>query len=309
MILRNNKGVSLELVPTGGAIRTLFVPDRNGVLRDVVLGRDKAEDYPYGCFGTFIGRYGNRIAGSAFPLNGKIIHITPNEGKNCLHGGSGFHSKRFDMEAEGEQKAILHYVSPDGEDGFPGTMQLTITVTLSEENELTFLYEAVSDQDTVVNLTNHSYFNLSGEQNILGHELMIDADRILEVDKGLIPTGTLLDVSGTDFDFRQRRPIVSGKYDHCYVLNSGEGVKAEVYSPVSGIGMQMKTDLPGMQLYCGMGTRGAQGKNGQVYAANAGVCLETQNFPDSPNHPEFPTTVLKCGETYRTQTSFTFFSR
>ncbi len=307
LTLENKNGYSVTLLETGGAIQSICMPDRNGVLGDIVLGYDDPGDYPgRSCFGAFVGRYANRIGNARFTLSGKEYHVTANEGPNTLHGGRGYHLRTWKLEKTAEG-AVLSLRDPDGTEGFPGNLELTVEVVLTEANELVFRYSAVSDADTVVNFTNHSYFNLSGEKNILGHELCLNADRYLEVDRGLIPTGRLIDVSGSDFDFRKRRPIASGKYDHCFVLNGGEGAQAEVWDPVSGRGFRLFTDQPGVQLYCGAGLGGMPGKGG-VCEPFAGFCLETQHFPDSPNHPEFPPVILRAGETMRSQTVFAFFT-
>ncbi len=304
--LENGRGASVTLLEMGGAIQSILVPDRSGVLGDVVLGYDDPGEYPgFSCFGAFVGRYANRIGGASFPLNGKTIHITRNEGENTLHGGRGYHLRPWKLEKTAAG-AALSLLDADGEEGFPGTVKVRVDVALTEDNELILDYTAETDADTVINLTNHSYFNLSGEDTILGHELYLNSDRYLEVDRGLIPTGREIDVSGTDFDFRTRRPIASGKYDHCFLLGSG-GVQAEAWDPKSGRGLRMETDQPAVQLYCGLGLGGVRGKGGRVYAPNAGFCLETQHYPDAPNHPSFPGTVLRKGETFRSRTKYTFF--
>ena len=304
--LENSSGVSVTLLEMGGAIQSILTPDRDGRLADIVLGYDDPAEYPgFSCFGAFVGRYANRIGSASFPLNGKTWHITRNEGNNTLHGGRGYHLRPWKQEktAFGASLSIL---DQDGEEGFPGTVKVRVDVSLSDDNELILDYTAETDADTVVNLTNHSYFNLSGEETVLDHELYLKADRYLEVDSGLIPTGRELDVGGTDFDFRTRRPIESGKYDHCFLLTPG-GVQAEVWDPKSGRGLRMETDQPAVQFYCGRGLGGVKGKGGRVYAPNAGFCLETQHFPDAPNHPEFPSTVLRKGDIFRSRTKYQFF--
>ena len=306
--LENSRGVSVTLLEMGGAIQSILVPDRSGRLADVVLGYDDPADYPgTSSFGAFIGRYANRIAGARFPLNGHTCSITRNEGENTLHSGHGYHLRPWHLEKTA-QGAALTIVDPDGSEGFPGTLRLRVDVTLTEDSTLIFEYTAEADQDTVVNFTNHTYFNLSGEENILGHQLYLNSDRYLEVDEHLIPTGKLIDVSGTDFDFRLPRSITSGKYDHCFVLNEGKP-QAVVWDPVSGRGIRMETDQPGMQLYCGAWLGGVKGKGGRTYAPYAGLCLETQHFPDSPNHPQFPNTCLRAGEQMKTRTSYQFFTK
>lgn len=308
LTLQNRQGMKVTLTETGGAIQSILVPDRCGRPGDVVLGCDTDEGYPApGCLGAMVGRYANRLKGAAFPLNGRVYSVTRNEGNNCLHGGKGFHMRRWDA-AYADGGILLSLFSPDGEEGFPGNLRVSVEVRLSEDNALTLHYRAESDADTVLNLTNHSYFNLAGSGTILDQELMLASDAYLEVDRQLIPTGTVVDVDGTDFDFRTRRPIASGKYDHCFLLRSGDGVKAEAWDPVSGRGMRMYTDQPSVQLYCGMGLKGVKGKAGAVYPAFGGFCLETQHYPDSPNHPEFPSTVLRAGEKWESVTTFAFFA-
>ena len=306
LTLKNNHGYQVTLLETGGAIQSILMPDREGRLGDIVLGFDDPADYPgRGSIGAFVGRYANRIAGGTFTLNGKQYEISRNEGNNTLHGGHGYHLRNWSLEKtpEGVSMTLL---DPDGEEGFPGNMSVRVDVSLTENDELVFDYSASSDLDTVVNLTNHSYFNLSGAEDVLSHELYLNADRYLEVDAGLIPTGRLIDVEGTDFDFRRRRPISSGKFDHCFVLNP-DGIQAEAWDPHSGRGFRMTTDQPGVQLYCGAGLGGITGKNGRLYRPFGGFCLETQHFPDSPNHAEFPTTILRSGDTFHTRTTFSFF--
>ena len=306
LTLENRNGIAVTLLEMGGAIQSILMPDRNGRREDIVLGYDDPKEYPgFSCFGAFVGRYANRIGNASFPLNGNEYHITRNEGKNSLHGGRGYHLRPWTLEKTPSGAAVT-LLDPDGEEGFPGTVKVRVDVTLTEESELILDYTAGTDADTVINLTNHSYFNLSGEETGLGHELYLKADRYLEVDPGLIPTGRELQVAGTDFDFRQRRPIQSGKYDHCFLLEPG-GIQAEVWDPKSGRGLRMETDQPAVQFYCGIGLGGVRGKGGRVYAPNAGFCLETQHYPDAPNHPGFPSTVLRKGETFRSRTVYRFF--
>jgi aldose 1-epimerase len=282
------------------------MPDREGKPGDIVLGFDDPADYPgKGSIGAFVGRYANRIAGGSFQLNGRTYSITRNEGKNTLHGGLGYHLRRWNLEPT-EKGAALTIFDPDGEEGFPGNVHVRVDVALTESDELILDYTAETDADTVINLTNHSYFNLSGKDQMLDQELYLNADSYLEVDEGLIPTGRRIDVTGTDFDFRTRRPIASGKYDHCFVLNQN-GVQAEVWDPSSGRGMRMYTDQPAVQLYCGGGLGGTRGKEGRVYQPFAGFCLETQHFPDSPNQAGFPSTILRAGEVFKSRTTFSFY--
>ena len=306
LTLENSNGYRVTLLETGGAIQSIVMPDRNGIPGDIVLGFDDPADYPgRGSIGAFVGRFANRIAGGAFPLNGKTYEITKNEGRNTLHSGFGYHLRSWKLERT-DSGAKLSLFDPDGSEGFPGNVSVSVDVTLTESNELVLDYTATTDADTVINLTNHSYFNLSGKEQMLDQELYLNADSYLEVDQGLIPTGKRIDVTGTDFDFRTRRPIASGKYDHCFVLNCG-GIQAEAWDPASGRGMRMLTDQPAVQFYCGAGLGGTKGKGGKVYQPYAGFCLETQHFPDAPNHPDFPSTVLRAGETFRSRTIYAFF--
>ncbi len=306
LTLKNANGYQITLLETGGAIQSIMMPDREGRLGDIVLGFDDPADYPgRGSIGAFVGRYANRIAGGSFPLNGQLFHVTRNEGENTLHGGHGYHLRKWKLEKT-EKGAALSIFDPDGEDGFPGNVSVRVDVTLTDADELILEYTASSDADTVINLTNHSYFNLSGKEQMLDQELYLNADSYLEVDKSLIPTGKLIDVSGTDFDFRVRRPIASGKYDHCFVLNPS-GIQAEVWDPVSGRGLRLETDQPALQLYCGGGLGGTKGKGQKLYQPYAGFCLETQHYPDSPNHADFPSTVLKAGDVFKTFTKLSFF--
>ena len=307
LTLENANGCRVTLLETGGAIQSILVPDRQGKLGDIVLGFDDPAAYPgRGSIGAFVGRYANRIAGGSFPLNGRVYTVTRNEGKNTLHGEHGYHLRPWKLEKT-ERGAALSIFDPDGEEGFPGNVNVRVDVVLTDGNELILDYSAGTDADTVINLTNHSYFNLSGKEQILDQELYLNADSYLEVDEGLIPTGKRIDVSGTEFDFRTRRPIASGKYDHCFVLNP-TGIQAEAWDPVSGRGFRLETDQPALQLYCGGGLGGTHGKGGRVYQPFAGFCLETQHFPDAPNHPDFPGTVLRAGESFHSRTKFTFFA-
>ncbi len=328
--LTNAKGMEASITNYGGILVSLKVPDRSGKLDDVVLGFDTLAGYvsdpppPY--FGAIIGRYGNRIGGAKFTLNGVQYKLAKNDGDNCLHGGKvGFDKVVWTAAPETGGKSLeLRYRSKDGEQGFPGTLEATVTYTLTDNNELAIEYNATTDKDTVVNLTNHSYFNLAGqgEGDILSHQLMIAADRFTPVDKGLIPTGELRSVDGTPFDFRQPKAIgerIDGSdeqlkfgkgYDHNFVLNrSGKGMElaARVTEPKTGRVMEVLTTEPGVQFYTGNFLDGTiHGKAGKVYPRRSALCLETQHFPDSPNKPSFPTTVLKLLERYQTTTMYRF---
>ena len=316
-----------------GCIVSLRVPDRNGHLDDVVLGFDKLEGYlaksPY--FGAIVGRYGNRIANAKFTLDGKEYTLAKNNGSNSLHGGiKGFDKAVWNGESFQRDDAvgvILKHLSPDGEEGYPGTLRVTVTYTLDDKNGLTLDYQAVTDKATPVNLTNHSYFNLAGEGSgdILGEELQLNADYFTPVDVTLVPTGEIRAVRGTPFDFTHPTAIGSrihekdkqlefgGGYDHNFVINrQGEGLQltARVYEPTTGRLMDVYTTEPGVQFYSSNGLDGSiTGKRGHTYAAHAALCLETQHFPDSPNQPKFPSTILRPGQTYHSTTAYRFSTR
>jgi aldose 1-epimerase len=333
--LTNQKGMEVAITNFGGIIVALKVPDRKGKIDDVVLGYDALDGYLLNkaFFGAIIGRYGNRIAHGKFTLDGKTYTLPKNDGDNTLHGGPEAFNKRLwgamDVSTSKGQALELTYRSPDGEEGFPGDLEVKVIYTLSrEQNELTIAYSATTDKDTVVNLTNHSYFNLAGQGNgdILNHQLRILGDRITAVDATLIPTGELRPVKETPFDFTQATAIGArinqddpqlklGKgYDHNFVLNAHPkgtpALAAEAYEPASGRVLQVLTTEPGVQFYSGNFLDGTiRGKGGKVYNYRYGFCLETQHFPDSPNHPAFPSTELKPGQTYSTTTIFRFSTR
>ncbi|SDX89314.1 aldose epimerase family protein [Hymenobacter psychrophilus] len=324
--LHNAHGMQASISSYGGIITRLLVPDKTGQPGDVVLGFDTLDEYlresPY--FGALIGRYGNRIARGRFTLDGKDYQLATNDGPNHLHGGPRGFDKVVWQAAPGTSAAgqtlTLHYTSPDGEQGYPGTLAVTVVYTLTADNALRLDYSVTADQATPVNLTNHSYFNLSAGQSedVLAHELTLNANSYTVVDDQLIPTGELRPVAGTPMDFRQAHAIggriarVPGPppagYDHNWVLD-GDGMRpvAHVYEPVSGRTLEVRTDQPGLQFYSGNQLDGSlTGKNGQVYGPHAGFCLETQHFPDSPNHPHFPSTILRPGQTLRTSTILAF---
>jgi len=330
--LKNSHGVELHAISYGGIITSLKVPDRAGKPGDIVLGLDKPESYwadpPPPFFGAIVGRYGNRIGKGKFTLDGKPYSLATNNGVNHLHGGNkGFDKVLWAIATkdapEGSQ-AIFSRTSKDGEEGYPGNLQVRVTYTLTEKNELIVDYHATTDKATPVNLTQHSYFNLAGEGSgdILGHQLTIDADRYTPVDDTLIPTGELAPVQGTPFDFRQPTAIgaridqdnpqlKNGKgYDHNWVLTrKGTGLQhaARLTDPKSGRTMDVATTEPGLQFYSGNFLDGTiKGKAGHVYAHRSGLCLETQHFPDSPNKPNFPSTILQPGKAYESRTVFTF---
>jgi aldose 1-epimerase len=326
--LKNSAGLQVDIITYGGRITSLKAPDKSGSYENVVLGFDNLAQYekenPF--FGALIGRYGNRIAGGKFSLNGEKYQLAKNNGENNLHGGvQGFDKKVWEAKTEvapTSASLILTYVSPDGEEGFPGTLTTTVTYTLHNDNRLEVLYEATTDKTTVVNLTQHAYFNLSGDfsKTILDHELEIQADQFLPVDSGLIPTGVLQAVEGTPFDFRKPKVIgnditkenpqlqLGGGFDHCWVLNnqqSGFRRAAAAYHPGSGRYLEVFTDEPGIQFYSGNFLDGTlPAPNGGTYAKSSGLCLETQHYPDSPNQSQFPSVTLKPGEKYSSKTTF-----
>ncbi|MBQ0998367.1 aldose epimerase family protein [Streptomyces nigra] len=303
-------GVRVRVLSYGGIVQSLEVPDRDGRTADVVLGFADLDGYvthpgPY--LGALIGRYANRIAGGRFPLDGVTYALDPNTPPNSLHGGArGFDKRVWDV-APVEHGLRLTRVSPHGEEGFPGRLEVTATYTLEDGGALRFVYEAVTDAPTVVNLTNHSYFNLAGagSGDAGGHELRLDASRFTPVDADLIPTGVLEDVTGTRFDFRQARKVGSG-YDHNFALDKGVTKDArevaELYDPSSGRVLTVSTTEPGLQLY-------TADQIEEPFSPGDGVALETQHFPDSPNRPDFPSTVLRPGEVYRSETVYAFSAR
>ncbi len=325
--LTNKSGASVTITNYGGRVVSINVPDKDNKLVDVSLGYDSVKSYrkegePF--FGALIGRYGNRIGKGKFTLEGKEYKLQLNNGPNTLHGGTdGFFSKVWDAKQDG-QKLELNYVSKDGEAGYPGTLNVKVVYTFTDENALQIDYTATTDKTTIVNLTNHTYFNLSGEGSptILDHELMIAADAYTPVDSTLIPTGKLTPVKGTAFDFTVAKAIGKeianvdeqlkfGKgYDHNWALvkNDGKTPVASVKSPISGITMEVYTTEPGLQFYCGNFMTGVDkdGKGGKSYPHRSAFCLETQHFPDAPNHANFASTVLKPGETYTTSTTYKF---
>lgn len=325
--LRNKGGMEARITNYGGIIVSLTAPDKAGKMADVVLGFDSLAQYeernPF--FGCITGRYANRIGGAAFKIDGTEYKVTANSGKNHIHGGKvGFDKKVWKarkLKKSGAVGVEMTYRSPAGEEGFPGTLDCKVTYLLTDDNALEIAYTATTDAPTVVNLTNHSYFNLAGagSGSILNHELMIPADQFTPTDDALITTGELASVAGTPLDFNvphrigerigsDFKPLVQGKgYDHNYVLN-GRGMKlaARVREPKSGRVMEVRTTEVGVQLYTGNHLKVTNGKGGKAYPARAGFCLETQRYPDSPNKPHFPTAVLRPGDTYQHETSFHF---
>ena len=328
--LTNKNGLKARIMTYGATVVSLEVPDRNGRIGDIVLGYDSLDGYlkasPY--FGSIVGRYGNRIAKGKFTLDSVTYELAKNNGENHLHGGiKGFDKVVWTAEpvrGEGSVGVKLSYLSKDGEEGYPGNLSVTVIYTLTDENELKISYAATTDKATPVNLTHHSYFNLAGqgEGNILGNELMLNAEAYTPVDEGLIPTGEILPVKGSPMDFTSPKAIgaqiadVKGGYDHNFVLRGSGGggrkleLAAQVYEPTTGRVMEIYTTEPGIQFYSGNFLDGTiTGKGGKIYQKHYGFCLETQHFPDSPNHPNFPPTILRPGEKYTSLTVHKFSAK
>lgn len=317
-------GIGLDVLTYGGIISRLEAPDRDGQRADIVLGLPDLATYETRNpnFGVTVGRFAGRIAGGRFTLDGDTYTLSQNEGPNTLHGGKrGFAKRVWRLERASATDVTLGFTSADGDEGFPGTLGTRVTFTV-EGMTLRLDYEAWTDRATVVNLTNHSYFNLAGQGDVMAHTLRIDADRMLELDANSLPTGAILDVAGTPFDFRTPMPvgarireghqqIVFGLgYDACFVLR-GEGLRevASVRDASSGRVMTVRTDQPAVQLYTANKLTGALvGPSGRTYRAGDGLCLETQHYPDSPNHAEFPSTVLRPGAVFRSRTEYDFSS-
>jgi aldose 1-epimerase len=321
--LSNNAGFTVEITNYGGIVTSIITPDKNGNFDDVALGYDSLNGYlietPY--FGAIVGRVANRISGSQFTLDGKTYKLASNVENNHLHGGLvGFDKVLWKAETQIDDTTAslkLSYVSPDGEEGYPGNLSTTVVYTITRDNKLQIEYTATTDKPTPVNLSHHSYFNLSGTsgKNILDHVLYIDADRYTAIDSNLLPTGKLAPVENTPLDFRVPERIgsrihkVPGGYDHNYVLNNkGQFAKvAELYDEQSGRFMEVFTTEPGMQFYSGNFLNGSiVGEKGLVYQKHHGLCLETQHFPDAPNQPDFPSIILRPGETYKQFTVYRF---
>ncbi len=333
--LKNESGMTVCVTNYGAIVTSIIVPDRNGKRADVALGYDRVEDYinavdkPY--FGAVVGRYGNRIAKGEFTLDGETYSLLKNNGENHLHGGAiGFDKVVWTVDEYVEgQSLTLSYLAKDKEEGYPGNLQLKITYTLTDDNSLVVDYHATTDKATPVNVTQHTYFNLKGEGQgtILDHKLMLNAKKFTPVDESLIPTGEMPTVAGTPFDFttpkaigrdigQQNEQLVFGLgYDHNWILDTdgkeGElSLAAQVHEPSSGRVMEIYTTEPGIQFYCGNFLDGRlKGKSGKPYVHRGGFCLETQHFPDSPNQPNFPSTILKPGETYDSKTVFKFSTK
>jgi len=321
--LKNEKDIVIKITNFGGIITEIHTPDKDGKSANIVLGFDNLDQYlagdPY--FGALIGRYGNRIAGAQFTLDDVTYNLARNDGKNSLHGGiKGFDKVLWDARVIGcDERAALQltYTSPDGEEGFPGTLKTVVTYELLID-QLLITYEAETDKATPVNLTNHSYFNLAGEGTILDHILYLNASKYTPVDAQLIPTGELANVEGTPFDFRKPTPIGArinevggnpGGYDHNFVLDKSQNEKAlaaKLMDPKTGRFLEVYTSEPGIQFYTGNFLDGSLRSGDRVFVKNSGLCLETQHFPNSPNQPDFPSTILRPGEKFASQTIFKF---
>lgn len=334
-VIRNEAGMEVCLTNFGGRIVSIMVPDREGNMTDVCLGHDNIADYvkygAEGCnFGALIGRYGNRIAKGRFTLDGETYQLPVNNGPNSLHGGGpvAFHNRIWDANPVDGSKVVFSTFSADGEDGYPGNIEVAVTYQVLEDNALSITYHATTDKATVLNLTNHCYFNLSGDgsKDCLDEVLWLDADQFTAVDADVAVTGEVLSVEGTPMDFRT--PAVIGDrindercqqivnahgYDHNWILNTSRNAEepfATLYDPSSGIFMEMITDQPGVQFYAGNFLDGSfVGKKGIEYPRRSAFCFETQHYPDSPNHPEWPSTVLRPGEEYRTTTLYRFSTK
>lgn len=306
----HNDYIGCTILPFGATLQSLFVPNREGKMCDVVLGYDSLSEYEErdGYLGAVVGRYANRIGGAAFHLNGRDYPLYANDGENHLHGGrQGFSHRLWTVEEREKDRVVFTLFSPDGDEGYPGNLRVKVTYAL-EGMSLRIRYEAQSDADTLCNLTNHSYFNLRGCGSVAEQKLMLFADGYTPVDAGLIPTGEIAPVEGTALDFRALRPIGSG-YDHNFVLRGTAGIRcpaARAYCAESGITMTVSTTMPGLQLYTAGFLTQRPGKGGCTYRPGDGFCLETQFFPDSPNQPGFPSALLRAGEEYRQETIFEF---
>ncbi len=318
----NLNGLSMKISNYGGIIQSILVPDKNGETADMVLGFDNLDDYlqDHPCLGTLVGRYANRIAGGAFTLDGTGYQLVQNLGRNHIHGGRvGFDKVLWEASEFADHNGAgvtLTYLSHDMEEGYPGNLKISVTFTLDNENRVCLDYKATSDKPTPLNLTHHAYFNLNGGSSpVYDHELMIASDRYVAGDSELIPTGEIRSVNGSPLDFRTPKLIgadidkVDGGFDHCYVLE-GDGkvpvAAASVIHPASGRVMEVFTTEPGIQFYSSNFLKGMTGKGNQPYGKHQAICLETQHYPDSPNHPEFPNTILRPGETYIQKTIYKF---
>ena len=332
-VLKNANGMSVQILDLGGVIASIEVPDSSGNFADVTTGFDYPQPYLDGAgyMGAIVGRYANRISGGTFSIDGIDYSLAKNNGNNAIHGGLvGFDKKIWDTEYSvglHDSKLKLTTYSADGEEGYPGRVEVSVTYTLNDQNQLTIDYTATADKATIINLTNHAYFNLDGHHagSIVDHEIMLNANHFTPIDESSIPTGTILEVAGTPLDFRQRKAIgleiesedqqinFGSGYDHNFVINHSElggvSLAAEVYSPNSGRVMKVYTDQPGVQFYTGNFLNGELvGKDGAVYGRRSAFCLETQHFPDSPNKPTFPSTILQSGDQFASRTIFEFLT-
>jgi len=326
-ILKNKSGAEVRLTNLGAAIVSIVVPDRGGSFGDVILGHDAPQGYvaDHSYLGFIVGRYGNRIGKGKFSLNGKVYQLGINDGEHHLHGGvNGFHRKLWNVPASTDSSVSMRWISPDGDEGYPGKVTLDVTYTWNDNNELVIDYKGTSDAPTILNPTSHGYFNLTADprNTILDHELLIEADRFTPSGSGSIPTGKIEKVEGTPFDFRAWRKIgeridapfeqlqLAKGYDHNFVLNRYDKAihrAAAVYEPKGGRLMEVFTDQPGIQFYSGNYLDGSiKGKGGIAYQRRSALCLEAQHFPDSPNQPQFPSVVLHPSETYRQTTTYRF---
>lgn len=323
-ILKNNNGLEVSIIRYGASITHIYFPDRDGRVDDIVLGFDNPDEYmetknPF--FGCVVGRYANRIANARYILKNDTVQLT-RKNSHSVHGGiQGFDKKKWNVKSYSDSTLVLYYLSIDGEEGFPGNLQTWITYSVTSNNELKIDYLATTDKPTPVNLTNHTYFNLSGKagSTILNHEVYINADHYTEVDESLLPTGNIREVKGSVMDFTTTKRIgddlfkLKNGFDHNWVLNKFGGrlsLAAVAYDPLSGRGVEVRTTQPGIQFYTGnFLSDSLVGKNGVRYQKHAGFCLETQHFPDSPNHLNFPSTILYPNDLYYETTLYTFFSK
>lgn len=311
----------VDIIPHGAAIRSIVVPDKDGVLRDVCLGYESVLDYagaPGGCMGAVVGRYANRLAGASFLLNGKRYPLLANEGPNTVHGGGyGYHKRWWRIDPCEQDTVVCHLVSPDGDEGFPSRLRIDVAYTW-KDGVLTIDYKARADADTVINMTNHAYFNLAGHDGgeVGDHILTLRASRYTPIGPDKIPTGELKDVAGTPFDFRKPTPLSKNweapelspavGFDHNFCLDGGDGPDAVLSCPRTGIVMEMTTDRPGCQLYTAGGLKPREGKGGVQYGPRQGVCLETQNYPNAANVPGFPSAVVRSGQVWHSVTTYRF---
>lgn len=328
--LKNSKGMVAQITNYGAKIVSIIVPDKEGIFADVCLGYESAKEYINGIasLGATMGRVTNRIANAQFTLNDSIYHLAKNNGEHTIHGGAkGFRFQVWDYEQIDDKSVELSYFSADGEEGFPGNLQVKVRFAVTEENELKLTYRATTDKTTLINFTNHAFFNLAGEGNgnVLDHELLVKASRYTPVNETAIPTGEFAEVSGTPLDFASMTRIGDrineafdqlkyvGGYDHNYVIDKNDGdmgLAAILYEPNSGRVMEVRTTEPGIQVYTANSlTDNEKGKGGKTYGSRSSICLETQHYPDSPNHPNFPSTILNPGEQYISTTIYKFSTK